>query len=59
MTPIFGVIADGEGRCHLSIDGDLRVSGPFGGFVETTVRDEVVVPVLEEDLVPLLERWPD
>lgn len=45
------------GGCTLSLEGSLTVSGAFGGLAETTVRDQIIVPVLEEDLIRLLDEW--
>jgi hypothetical protein len=41
----------------LHLDGRLSVSGFLGSLAETTVRDEVIKPVFEKDLVPLLKEW--
>ena len=51
------VVPAGAGRAEIVIDGSLHVSGAFGGMAEGTVKDQVIVPVLKEDLVRLLEQW--
>ena len=48
---------DGPQGSVLHLDGRLSVSGFLGSLAETTVRDEVIKPVFEEDLVPLLKEW--
>lgn len=55
----FKMIGEGPDQCVLTVDGTVYVSGAFGGLAESIVRDEVIVPVFEEDLVPLLESWQD
>lgn len=52
-------IVDGEvDGSLLHVDGRVRFSGMLGSLLESTARDEVIVPVLEEDLVSQLEQWP-
>lgn len=57
LTAQLRITGDGDQQSALSIDGEVRVSGFGGGLAESTVRDEVIVPVFQEDLVPLLEKW--
>ncbi len=56
MTCSLELTGDGSGGTTMTLDGSLSVSGAFGGMAEGMVRDQVVVPVLRDDLGPLLEE---
>ncbi len=57
LTCAFSIDVDESSRSTLRFEGHVSVSGPFGGLAENTVRDQIIAPVLREDLVRLLQDW--
>lgn len=50
--------SSGDSATTIRIDGKVTVSGPLSSVAEVPARDHIIMPVLGEDLVPMLQRWP-
>lgn len=59
MNADFSIEPVDAANCTFRITGEVSVGGFMGGLAESTVRDQVIKPVIGEDLVRLLEEWCD
>lgn len=47
------------GGTDLTVQGDVTVNVPFSSRAERMARDQVLKPILENDLFPLIRKWKD